>query len=198
MVVVLRSIGGPVITGYMAGEILEFSAHGRDTGAVLKVVKSGKNSSKFTKVFFDDVFTNALPTNTIILKPNLAPDGLIVSTNWFDPVNQVIKLRAIDPVIETTGISNGFVRYTPQNYWPNDPGGVWREMRDCPETGYTNRLVLGVQDEEVYTFFRLGGYHGKCRFIVDSIWSDRLTCEAQMDGAIQPDGSRNVRTPNNW
>lgn len=195
MVVVLRSIGGPVIKGAMAGEGLEFSVQGRDTGAVI----SGKSLRDFDKVFFEDVFTNALPTNAIILKPELTPDGFIATTNWFDPVNEVIQVRAINPGIEMTGMSNGFVRYTPQNYWPNYPGGVWREMRDCPENGYTNRLVVEAHETDVYAFFRLGGYYGKCRFGIRNVWTDdRTKLEVGIDGGIQPDGSRNVRTRNNW
>ena len=72
-------------------------------------------------------------------------------------------------------------------------------MRDCPENGYTNRLVLGAHEERVYAFFRLGGYYGKCRFDISTVKTDdRTELEVGIDGAIQPDGSRNVRTPNNW
>jgi hypothetical protein len=159
---------------------------------------------KYDVVGFDttgvaDVFSSTLPTNAIVLKPHLAPDGLIAVTNWFHAENDMTEMRALEPAIEMTGMSNGFVRYTPLNLWPTVDNGVWREMRDCPVTGYTNRLVIGsLENGKIYTFFRIGGFYGKGMFIVREVTDDRRECEVYFQSVIQSDGTRNVRTGSNW
>ncbi len=197
MVVVLRSIGGDVIVA-KESRCLTFRTHGVDVG--LRLRKGENSRATLDSATVANVFSDTLPTNSFFIKPRLVPDGLIAVTNWFvySDSRRAIR-RAVDPVVEMTGMSNGFVRYTPLNLWPTIDNGVWREMRDCPETGYTNRLVFGFfEKDEIYAFFRIGGFYGKGRFIVNPVPADRRELRILFDGAIQPDGTRNVRTGSNW
>ena len=193
MVVVLRSIGGPVMRQSISSIDLKYSVNGLDFGLTIK-----DGGLSFEKTGFPDVFT-AIPSNTVVLKPNLTPEGVISTTNWFNPSSQLYNLRAVDPAIEVTGAGNGFIRYEPQNLWPKKIGGVWREMRECPETGYTNRLIIGAHEGDIYAFFRWNGYYGKCRIITYDISRDDMTnFKAMILCIAQPDGTRNVRTPDNF
>lgn len=196
MVVVLRAIGGPVINGGFS-QGLDFHADEQDRGLVLR--RSSGGAYRIDVECVGNALVDARSENSVFVLPRLASDGLLSVTNLYNALLEQVEFRAVDPLIEVTGVSNGFVRYEPQNLWPRTDNGVWREMRECPQTGYTNRFALGsFERDDVYVFYRLGGYYGKGRFRVRDVAADRKTLEVDFEGVVQFDGTRNVRTGSNW
>jgi len=95
-----------------------------------------------------------------------------------------------------TGPGNGLALFDPGLERQSGPSIEMRAMKEAPETGYTQEILLDQSTHQyAYFYLKIGDWYGK-GYVVLNICSYEPTSLSRpaVKLWIQPDGSRNVRS----
>jgi hypothetical protein len=95
-----------------------------------------------------------------------------------------------------TGLGNGLLLFDPGGERKSSSDIEMRAMKEAPETGYTQEILLDQAEHEyAYFYLKIGDWYGK-GYVALSVRSFPPTALSRgfVRLWVQPDGSRNVRS----
>jgi len=94
------------------------------------------------------------------------------------------------------GKGSGFIPFDPGDTAKPNPDHTLRQLKEAPESGYKNTLELPLTQDLQFFTCKVGRYYGKGYVpIYFGIRENGTVAEAHVFLYLQPDGSRNIRSP---
>jgi hypothetical protein len=195
--VVMKEVGPATYLGKFS-EYLQFNCSGEAKGLMVKPLGPRDYIMPSEAIKFN--LNNNLAIPGIIFLRATCTDGQI------DNLKEIIKLvyyggsSAIgnggapkDVYLGVTGAGNGVQAY-PESDMMISEKLVLRRMREAPETGYEQEILLNVREAYRYFYCKIGQFYGKGYIsYIDQIKNNGMEIEKNIYLWIQPDKSRNLR-----